>query len=524
MNNAPSTTRVLDTARPLSIAVMAMGGQGGGVLVDWIVALCESQGWAAQSTSVPGVAQRTGATVYFIEVLPLPPDRPRAQRPVLSLMPVPGDIDIVIGAELMEAGRAIQRGFVTPDRTTLIASSHRHYAMAEKLTPGDGIGEAEKVYAAATAAAKRFIAFDMAELAEKAGSAVSAVLFGAVAASKALPFERAAFEATIRAAGVGVEPSLRAFALGYDGGVAETSTGATHAAPKPVAGKRYPALAPVGHAAYDALVTRARDDFPAATHDMVGAGLQRIVDFQDVAYGREYLDLLAGLLALDTANGGAAKGFALTRTAAKYIAVAMAYDDVFRVADLKTRGSRFARVRAEVAAAPDQPVYTTEYMHPRMEEVAGALPAAVGRFIENRPGLFKALDKIVNRGRRVQTGTVRWFLVLYVLGGLRRFRRGTLRHANEVAHRDAWLTKVKAAAAKDYDLAVELLQARRLVKGYSDTHARGQSKFDKVMLGAAKLEGRPDAADWVRRLREAALKDEDGIALSGALKTIDSFA
>jgi indolepyruvate ferredoxin oxidoreductase beta subunit len=424
----------------------------------------------------------------------------------------------------MEAGRAIQRGFVTPDRTTLIASSHRHYAMAEKLTPGDGIGEAEKVYAAATAAAKRFIAFDMAELAEKAGSAVSAVLFGAVAASKALPFERAAFEATIRAAGVGVEPSLRAFALGYDGGVAETSTGATHAAPKPVAGKRYPALAPVGHAAYDALVTRARNDFPAATHDMVGAGLQRVVDFQDVAYGKEYLDLLAGLLALDTANGGAAKGFALTRTAAKYIAVAMAYDDVFRVADLKTRGSRFARVRAEVAAAPDQLVYTTEYMHPRMEEVAGALPAAVGRFIMYRPGLFKALDKIVNRGRRVQTGTIRWFLVLYVLGGLRRFRRGTLRHANEVAHRDAWLAKVKAAAAKDYNLAVELLQARRLVKGYSDTHARGQSKFDKVMLGAAKLEGRPDAADWVRRLREAALKDEDGIALSGALKTIDSFA
>ena len=109
------------------------------------------------------------------------------------------------------------------------------------------------------------------------------------------------------------------------------------------------------------------------------------------------------------------------------------------------------------------------------------------------------------------------------LAACRRFRRGTLRHANEVAHRDAWLARVKAAAPKNYALAVELLQARRLVKGYSDTHARGQSKFDKVMAGAAKLDDRPDAADWVRRLREAALKDEDGIALSGALKTIDSF-
>lgn len=522
MNVAPSISPALDTTRPLSIAVMAMGGQGGGVLVDWIVALCESQGWAAQSTSVPGVAQRTGATVYFIEALPIPAGAPRTLRPVLSLMPVPGEVDIVIGAELMEAGRAIQRGFVTPDRTTLIASSHRHYAVAEKQIPGDGIGEAEKVYAAAAAAAKRFIAFDMADLAEKAGSVVSAVLFGAVAASKTLPFDRTAFEATIRTAGVGVEPSLRAFALGYDGVMAEGSTGAVHATPKPVAGKRYPALAPVGHTGYDALVARVRTEFPHVAHDMIGAGLQRVVDYQDVAYGREYLDLLAAIVALDKA-AGEAKGFALTRMAAKYIAVAMAYDDVFRVADLKTRGSRFERVRAEVAAAPDQLVYTTEYMHPRMEEVCGSLPASLGRFIESRPRLFKRLDKIVNRGRRVQTGTIRWFLPLYILGGMKRFRRGTLRHANEIAHRDAWLSRVSAAAAKDYDLAVELLQARRLVKGYSDTHARGQSKFDKVMAGAAKVEGRSDAAEWVRRLREAALKDEDGIALSGALKTIDSF-
>lgn len=510
---------MLDTARPLSIAVMAMGGQGGGVLVDWIVALCERQHWAAQSTSVPGVAQRTGATVYSIEVMPLPPGAPKGLRPVLSLMAVPGEVDIVIGAELMEAGRAIQRGLVTPDRTTLIASAHRSYAVLEKQALGDGIGDADKVYAAAMAAAKRFIAFDMAALAEQSGSVISAVLFGALAASKALPFERAAFEATIRAAGVGVEPSLRAFALGYDSAAAEAALGRAPAASKPAAGKRYPALAPLGHAAYDALVIRARTEFPAPTHDMIGAGVRRVVDYQDLPYGHEYLDLLAGLLALDTA----AKGFALTRTAAKYVAVAMAYDDVFRVADLKTRGSRFERVRAEVAAAPDQLVTMTEFMHPRMDEVAGALPAAIGRFIESRPGLFKALDRIVNRGRRVKTGTLGGFLVLYVLAGMGRFRRGTLRHGRETAHRDAWLAKVKTAAPKDYDLAVELLETRRLVKGYSDTHARGQSKFDKVMAGAAKLDGRPDAAEWVRRLREAALKDEDGIALSGALKTIESF-
>ena len=121
----------------ISLAILAMGGQGGGVLADWIVALAESQGWAAQSTSVPGVAQRTGATIYYIEMAP-PKD---GAAPVFALMPTPGDVDVVMAAELMEAGRSVLRGLVTPDRTTLIASTHRALAVAEKQTPGDGVGD-----------------------------------------------------------------------------------------------------------------------------------------------------------------------------------------------------------------------------------------------------------------------------------------------------------------------------------------------------------------------------------------------
>jgi indolepyruvate ferredoxin oxidoreductase, beta subunit len=522
--NVTARRVTLDTTRPLAVAVMAMGGQGGGVLVDWMVALAESQGFVAQSTSVPGVAQRTGATVYVIEMLPERKDAPPGLRPVLSLMPVPGEMDIVIGAELMEAGRAIQRGLVTPDRTTLIASAHRAYAVAEKIVPGDGIADADAVLAAARAAAKTFIAFDMAALAERSGSVISAVLFGALAASRALPFPRPAFEETIRAAGIGVAASLAAFALGFDGASERIEAG-TAAPPARPAGERkaFPTLAPTGHPALDSLAARARTAFPASAQDMIAAGLRRVVDFQDAAYGSEYLDLLECILTADRAAGGGARDLTLTRTVAKYLAVAMAYDDVLRVADLKTRTGRIARIRREVAAAPDQLVEVTEFMHPRMDEVCGLLPAGLGRAIESRPALFKALDRVVNRGRRVRGGTIGWFLVLYGLAGLKRFRRSTLRHAREVEHRDAWLAAVKTAAATDYALAVELAANRRLIKGYSDTHARGQSKFDKVMAAAARLQGRPDAAEWVRRLREAALKDEDGIALAGAIKTIDSF-
>jgi len=56
-------------------------------------------------------------------------------------MPSPGDVDIVLAAELMEAGRSMLRGLVTPEKTVLIASTHRAFAVAEKAAPGDGIGD-----------------------------------------------------------------------------------------------------------------------------------------------------------------------------------------------------------------------------------------------------------------------------------------------------------------------------------------------------------------------------------------------
>jgi indolepyruvate ferredoxin oxidoreductase beta subunit len=104
----------------LSLAISALGGQGGGVLADWIVGAAERSGYTVQATSDAGVAQRTGATIYYLELLPAPARRTSEADPVLALMPVPGDVDVVIASELMEAGRAILRGLVTPDRTTLM--------------------------------------------------------------------------------------------------------------------------------------------------------------------------------------------------------------------------------------------------------------------------------------------------------------------------------------------------------------------------------------------------------------------
>src|SRR5262245_34270329 len=170
--------------RTIHIAVMALGGQGGGVLIDWLVDLAEQAGWTAQATSVAGVAQRTGATVYYVEMVEPTPDR----EPILALMPVPGDVDIVIAAEWMEAGRAVERGLVTRDRTLVIASSHRAYAVPEKTAPGNAIADSDAVHAVIQREAKRLLVDDFQALAVRHGSVISATLFGALAGSGALPF------------------------------------------------------------------------------------------------------------------------------------------------------------------------------------------------------------------------------------------------------------------------------------------------------------------------------------------------
>ncbi|SME99449.1 indolepyruvate ferredoxin oxidoreductase beta subunit [Xaviernesmea oryzae] len=512
MNETVNPKTLIASDKPLTLAVLAMGGQGGGVLADWIVGLAEKQGWMAQSTSVPGVAQRTGATIYYIEMLPARD----GVSPIFSLMPTPGDVDVVLAAELMEAGRSVLRGLVTPDKTTLIASTHRSFAVGEKEKPGDGTGDPTVVVGATDFAAKRTIAFDMDTLALKNGSVISASMFGALAAAEVLPFSKEAFEATIRGGGKGVEPSLKAFNAACDRAKAKPREEIAASPPK-----RFDAMPETaGHPQLDRLVHRLRAEFPEAAWPLLFAGIKKLTDFQDPAYAAEYLDRVGKLLALDRANGGEERDYAFTVQSAKYVAVAMAYDDVIRVADLKTRGSRFDRVRKEVGVKQDQILYMTEYMHPRMEEVCGTLPRGLGLWVENRPKLFAWLDRRINKGRRVQTGTLFWFLTLYTLAALRRTRRGTLRHMRETEHREAWLNAAASLLPRNYDLAVEVINNRRLVKGYSDTHARGLSKFDRVMSALTALQDREDGAAWMKRLRQAALLDESGIALDGALKTV----
>ncbi|MCI5038453.1 MAG: indolepyruvate oxidoreductase subunit beta family protein [Donghicola eburneus] len=490
----------------LKLAILAVGGQGGGVLSNWVADLAELGGYDAQVTSVAGVAQRTGATIYYVEMAPKSKD-----GAVFALSPTPGDVDVLIASELMEAGRSVQRGFVTPDRTTLITSSHRILAVSEKQAPGDGRGDSAEVQASLVEGAKDLVCFDMEKLALENGSVISSSLFGGLARSGALPFPVELFEEVIRNSGKGVEASLRAFraALNY-----EESPPA-----EVIAKEASPALGPQKLLQKWAALEARIAALPKPVQAMTQAGLRKVVDYQDVAYGADYLDHLEAVLQAD----GAAEGYRLTEAAAKYVANAMCYDDIIRVADLKTRASRAARLRREQQIPEGGVVHVTEYFHPRSEELTSLLPVGVGRWAENSGAMQRLLGALAGNGKRIRTDRLGGFLMLWAASGLRPMRRRLLRHQTEAAHLARLMNTALEAAKSDYALGVEVFGCQRLIKGYSDTHVRGHSKFDKVLSALGQLAGRDDAADWLRRLRASALQDEKGEALEGALQTINSF-
>ena len=521
LSEAPTRVRI----RPITMAILAMGGEGGGVLSDWLVALAEDNGWYAQSTSVPGVAQRTGATVYYVELFPKSIDGTELPEPILSTMPTPGEVDIVVASELMEAGRAVQRGFATPERTTLIASTSRTYSMPERTAMGDGRVDSSALIDACLGSARRFIRGDFARVVEQTRSVISAVLFGALCGADVLPFTREQFEDAIRAGGKGVEPSLKAFDGGYRIATAppavEISIGVRPADAPDTSG---PDRAEVDAAINDpaslvgprlqAQAQRIAVEFPAQARYMLVQGIKRTAEYQDVKYADEYLDRVASVAAFESHGDGSAK---LTTEAARYTALWMTYEDTIRVAFHKTRERRIRRVGDEASISDGQVLLVHEYLHPQIEEITDTLPTALGRWMLRSKLMNAIVYKVTNKGIKVQTTSLFGFTILYVLARLRPLRRRSLRFGLEQRRIDDWLKVVRDYAPRNYQLAYEIVECQQVVKGYGETHANGMRNFTELMEAVPRIADDPRAAERLANLRKAALADEKGEALRAAL-------
>jgi len=509
-NPPPQGGREEKSVRPLTILIAALGGEGGGVLTDWIVAAAASRGYPVQSTSIPGVAQRTGATTYHVELVPVRQSA-TAPRPVLTLAPGVGDVDLVVASELLEAGRAIANGFVTPDRTTTIASTSRAYLTVEKMAMGDGRYDPDRLIAAVEKNSQQTLLLDLEAIAKQSGAMINAVMLGVIAGAAALPIPAEAFEAAIHADGKAVEANLRGFRAGFD-----AARGGSRGRDEPT--KRYRAA----EASFADLENEIAA-VPEAARLFMTEGVRRLATYQDPAYARLYLDRLKPLYVADAKAG--ANGKLLAETA-RHLAVRMSYEDVIRVAQAKVDPARFERIMCELGVKPEQTFTVTEFLKPGIEEFCSVMPVALARrilsFTEGRPSLAAK-----HWAMAVNTTSVSGYLRFYVLAKLRRFRRKTFRFQEEQRAIESWLSLIAQAAPLSAELALEIAECARLIKGYGDTHKRGSGNYRLIkneLMRPALVGAMPprQAADAIANARTAALLDPDGEALTKCLADIEA--
>jgi len=426
---------------PLAVLVCAVGGQGGGVLADWIAEAAERAGHVAQSTSIPGVAQRTGATTYYIEIA-----RERGSEAAFCLFPSAGRVDLVVALEPLEAARALQKAYVASD-TTVVTATARVYAIGEKMVAGDGALPARAALDALRRAAKRVV---VVQTRTDGNAALNARLLGAIVATGVLPISAEDCRRAIVAAGLAPERNLREFQRG----LARVSD-AADTLPK----TRAAGLAPAPAAFRDDL-----GRLPAYVRPLVAHALARLVDYQDKAYARRYLERVRAVVRVDAErNGDPHAEEMLTGIVARRLAAWMMFEDAIRVAQIKTRRGRLTRVRAEIGAHDGEPVDLVDYLSPSWDDVRSILPAPVA-------AVFAPRDRVNavrgSRPIRIRTSGILGFAALKALAALRPLRSASARFVAEQRGIDLWLAALMAAAPRDYRVACRIAKLASLARGY----------------------------------------------------------
>jgi indolepyruvate ferredoxin oxidoreductase, beta subunit len=495
---------------PIRLLIAALGGEGGGVLAGWISEAAVESGLLVSRTSIPGVAQRTGATTYYIEIA-----QPSAgPAPILGLNPAPGQVDILLATELLEAARMVQAGFVTSARTLVIAADRRVYATDEKLAMTDGRASAAQLRDALQRFSRQLVLADMAAAAATSKSPLNVVLLGALAGLRVLPIEAEKFRAAIQAEGKAVDTNLR----GFEAGLKQAALSPCLRLRGEGRGEGQllaPSLASAPHPNPLRMEEWGEGTrIPAEARGVIAQGVARLTDYQSEAYAKRYVGRVQRFLGTPGADG------AFVRELARHLAVRMSVEDVIRVAQLKLRDARLARVTREAQASEGDIVDITEYMKPGPEEILGLLPPRLGRWALARVRHDRSWPL------KVRTTRLSGFLRLKLLAGLKSWRPHTLRHVEEEAWIERWLGLVERALAIDSAAAREVIATAALVRGYADTYKRGLANWNRIIEAvvepglAGSLPG-AQFADAVLQARLAAVKDPEGEALANTIVAIN---
>jgi indolepyruvate ferredoxin oxidoreductase beta subunit len=246
-----------------------------------------------------------------------------------------------------------------------------------------------------------------------------------------------------------------------------------------------------------------------------------VSEYQNAAYGDVYLTRLAQVLkAEQQADVVAAHAYAATNEMARWLGLWMAFDDIIRVAELKSRASRSSRVRQESKAQASDLLKVFDHFKPGMPEFAALLPLPIAKYLLawDRKRVQRGLEPFAIP-LKLGSHTVLGMLALRILAALKHVRKFGSRYAEEQALITQWVDAVVAGLQEDWQLGYELALCGRLIKGYGTTNLRGKENLLHVInhLVSPAFGTATARAAAIRQARDAALQDEAGSALDQTL-------
>lgn len=431
--------------------------------MNWILDCARKENLFVQGTSVPGVAQRTGSTSYYIEVCNK--NFEKGKEPILSLYPKPGRVDVVIASELLEAARVIEKGYVSPDRTILITSSSRTYTNIEKAHLADGRFDKDKILKTCNKMSKNFICLDLNNIASMYSTIVSAPMFGALSGAKVFPWTKEVCEDVFHKNDFG-KNSLEGFKYSYKQ-VLDNSINYIKENPSD-----------------DFIVENELENdssflslLPKDLVNIILLGKKRCIDYQNDKYAKLYIIRIKRLI--HSVNMTNKNIIPVIENIVRRLSLWMTYEDIPRVAQLKIKPERFSKIKQEIKLQNNQILLIQDIFKPGINEIGAMLPRKIGSWFIRNNKIMSFLP-FIGKGMKINSLTIFGFLILRFLSVFRYIRTASLRYREEQENIEKWLNNIGIALEKSINFAEGLADMPQILKGYGDTWERGRIKYNKI--------------------------------------------
>ena len=487
--NVASIDSAMDkTAKLIRILIPAVGGQGGGVLTEWLVQAFQYEDYDVQGIGLPGLSQRGGSTTYYIEAHPSV-NEPN-KRVIFSQYPVPGDVDVILAQEFLELGLILEQGYGSSEKTTIVSSTHRIYSTLEKMPVGRGIYSDESLLRFANAFSKRFIGLDALELAKQNGMdelGINAILMGSLAASGAIPVGEGSFLKAIEGANVAIANNIKAFRIGWDY-TKKLKHSEEELKPKrhgwdAFVSERSEKLNGGNKEVYKELLSEALRTYPIHLKEIFAEAIFRLIDYQNPRYAEKYLNDIGEIFEVDKEHEG---GFKVSENFSKYLALWMCYEDGIRVAELKIKPSRFKQIREEMRLSDDQVFRVIDYLKPDGYEIYGLLPYFMVNPIISLTKMkyfpkFLIKKRPMTFGQKPVTTSLGGFIRLWLITKLKFTRPWSYRYRKEHELLKKYKSAVLYYTRLDYQLGCLVSKSGSVIKGYGNVRRRTIDTFERFL-------------------------------------------